>query len=193
MKDLRLHLTLPLPLSLNQLYINEYKYNPKSRKKEPTGKRILSNKGTMSKKNIQKYAKKQMQKQTWNYECTKDNYLYMDTIIYFNKKGRDDNNIYKLLCDSLEKIAYDNDSRVLIRTQRIFYDTENPHIEVLLFPVDYIGIFDNQEELDEFEDQCKTCRRYLDGRCSILVKAKEGRIQEEIINMECSEYKEKKS
>jgi hypothetical protein len=190
---MQLHLTLPLPLSLNQLYINEYKYNPKTRKHEPTGRRILSDKGVMSKKNIQKYAKKLMKKQEWDYDWTKTNYIYMDTVIYFNKKGRDDNNIYKILCDSLEKIAYDNDSRVLIRTQRIMYDTENPHIEVVLSPVEYIGIFDNQAELDEFEENCETCSRYLKGRCGILVKAKEGRIQKEIQSMECSEYKERKS
>lgn len=190
---MQLHFTLPLPLSLNQLYINQTKYNPKTRKYEPTGKRILSDAGVMSKKNIQKQAKKQLAKQEWDYEFTKENYLYLDTIIYFNKKGRDDNNIYKLLCDSLEKIAYDNDSRLLIRTQRILYDTKNPHIEVLLSPVEFIGIFDNQQELNEFEEQCATCSRYAKGRCSIFVKAKEGRIQEEIENMECSKYNEKKS
>lgn len=188
----QLHLTLPLPLSLNQLYINQTSYNPKTKKRVMTGKRILSDAGVMSKKNIQKQANKQLKKQVWDYEATKENYIYMDTIIYFNKKGRDDNNIYKLLCDSLEKIAYDNDSRVLIRTQRILYDTKNPHIEVLLSPVEYIGIFDNQQELNEFEDQCITCSRYTKGRCSILVKAKEGRIQEEIESMQCSKYTEKK-
>jgi Endodeoxyribonuclease RusA len=193
LKEMILHLTLPLPLSLNQLYINEFRWNPKTRKREPSGKRILSDKGVMSKKLIQKDAKKQMKKQDWDYDWTKENYIYLDTVIYFNKKGRDDNNIYKLLCDSLEKIAYDNDSRVLIRTQRILYDTVNPHIEVTLSPVEFIGIFDNEEELNEFEENCDICSRYLKGRCSILVKAKEGRIQEEIQNMECSEFKEKKS
>lgn len=192
MKDMQLHLTLPLPTSINKLYMNQTTYDRYLKKRVPNGKRILTDEGVMSKKLIQKQAKKQMKGQGWDYEYTLDNYVYLDTVIYFNKKGRDDNNIYKLLCDSLEKIVYDNDSRVLVRTQRILYDNKDPHIEVLLTPVEYIGIFDNQEELDEFEQKCETCSRYLKGRCGILNKAKEGRIQEEIKNMECSEYKEKK-
>lgn len=189
---MQLYFTLPLPLTLNQLYINEYKWNPKLKMKAPTGRRILSDKGVMNKKLIQKYARKQLQQQEWDYEFTKDNYIYMDTIIYFPKKGADDNNLYKILCDSLEKIVYDNDSRVLIRTQKIFYDADNPHIEVSIHPVDYIGIFDNKEEMEAFEENCKSCKRYLNGRCSLLVRAKEGRIQNEINDVECAEFVQKK-
>lgn len=193
MKNMQLYLTLTLPVSLNQLYISEYKWNPISKQREPTGKRILSDKGVMNKKLIQKDAKKQMRKQYWDYEWTKENYLYMDTIIYFNKKGRDDNNIYKVLCDALEKIVYDNDSRVLIRTQRVFYDAKHPKIEVFLFPVDYVGIFDSEQDYEEFVDNCKTCRYYQNGKCSVLNGAIESRIQEEIENMICRKFIEKKS
>ena len=45
---------------------------------------------------------------------------------------------------------------------------------------------------DKFVDKCMTCRRYLDGRCSILRHAIEGRIQSSISNSICSEFKEKK-
>jgi Holliday junction resolvase RusA-like endonuclease len=193
MKKMQVHLTLPLPTSINQLYQNQVSYNKDLKRYIPTGKRILTDEGTMCKKLIQKQAMRQMKKQEWDYEWTETGYIYLDTIIYFNKKGRDDNNLYKLLCDSLEKICYDNDSRVLIRTQRILYDTKNPRIEVMLSPVEYIGIFDNDQEFDEFIDNCQTCKRYQKGKCSILNKAKEGRIQEEIGNMLCNQYTEKKS
>lgn len=193
MKDMILHLTLPLPVSLNQLYINEFKWNPSTKKREPSGKHILSDKGLMNKKLIQKEASKQIKKQTWDYEYTKENFIYLDTIIYFNRTNRDDNNLYKILCDSLEKICYDNDSRVLVRTQRIYYDAKNPHIEVFLSPVTYIGIFDNEQELNEFTQNCESCRYYQNGKCSILNNAKEGRIQEEIENSECKKYTEKKT
>lgn len=194
MKDMQLHLTLPLPISINQLYQNQTRYDSKTKSYIPTGKRILTQKGKMCKKNIQKATKKQIKKQTWDYEWTKTNFLYLDAIIYFNQMGRDDNNIYKLLCDSLEKICYDNDSRVLIRTQRLFYDSKDPKVEVFLTPVDYIGIFDSEQDLNDFVANCETCRYYYGGKCSVLNKAKEGRIQEEI-NEEivCHKYTERKS
>jgi Holliday junction resolvase RusA-like endonuclease len=189
---MELKLSIPLPTSLNKLYVNQYKYNAKSRKSEPTGARVLSAEGKMSKALIQKAVKNQMKSQMWDFDYTKENYIYMDSIIYFNKKGRDDNNLLKLLCDALEGIAYDNDSRVLNRTQRIYYDADNPHMELHIHPVDYIGIFDNQLALDKFESACKNCSRYA-RNCSLLVKAKEGRIQDEIDNnLVCSSFKLKK-
>jgi len=190
---LELNLELTLPTSINKLYINQVKYNPKVKTFVPTGKRIMSEQGKKVKKQIQSEATKQLKNQEWDYEYTKTNYIYMDTIIYFTRTNSDDNNIYKLLCDSLEKITYENDSRVLVRTQRIYYSASNPRVEVKLSPVEYIGIFDNQDILNEFESKCKTCNRYA-RNCSILNKAKEGRIQEEIDDTyTCLKYKEIKT
>lgn len=187
---MELSLTLPLPTSLNALYINKFGYNPKTRTRTATGQRILSKEGEKTKKEIQEAAKQQIHNSDWDYEFTKDHYIYMDTFIVFNRKGRDDNNVYKLLCDALEKIVYENDSRVLIRTQKILYDTERPRVEVNFTPVTYQGIFDDQDTLNQFEDKCKLCKRYS-RNCSILKKAKEGRIQEEISDKYiCSKFSE---
>lgn len=185
---MELKLTLPVPTSLNDLYINEYTWNPKKKMRVPSGRRILSKEGEKCKRELTQLTHKQMKDQNWDYEYTINNYIYMDTIIYFSRKGRDDNNIYKLLCDSLEKIVYENDSRVLIRTHKILFDTDNPHIDITLRPVTYRGIFKSEIYMNEFEDKCKGCKRYK-RNCSILNKAKEGRIQEEI-NEEfiCSKY-----
>jgi Holliday junction resolvase RusA-like endonuclease len=190
---LRLNLTLPLPTSINKLYINQMGWNPKTKSRMATGKRILSKEGEKTKKSIIEDATDQLKGQNWSYDFTVDNYIYMDTIIYFNRKGRDDNNIYKLLCDALEKVVYENDSRVLIRTQRILYDTESPRVEVEFTPVEYRGIFKNEIHMNEFEGNCKKCKRYK-RNCSILKKAKEGRIQEEIKEddgeLACSKFNE---
>jgi Holliday junction resolvase RusA-like endonuclease len=188
---LQLKLTLPVPTSLNELYINEYSWNPKKKMRTPTGRRILSKDGEKCKEQLQQLTNTQMKDQEWDYDYTIDNYIYMDTIIYFSRKGRDDNNIYKLLCDALEKIVYENDSRVLIRTQKILYDTVNPHIDVTLKPVEYRGIFPTEIHMNEFEDKCKNCKRYT-RNCSILNKAKDGRIQEEIdVELYCSKFNRK--
>jgi hypothetical protein len=63
-------------------------------------------------------------------------------------------------------------------------------VELHIHEVDYIGIFDNQTQLDSFESVCSTCSRY-GNNCSILAKAKEGRIQEDIVDMKCLKYKKK--
>ncbi|MGG3920337.1 RusA family crossover junction endodeoxyribonuclease [Geobacillus thermodenitrificans] len=188
-KLLKIKLTIPLPISINKLYINQYVYDPKTKKWIPTGKRIMSEEGKKLKEQIQLETIKQLQSQEWDYEWTKTNYIYQDCYIYMNRMGRDDNNIFKLLNDSLEKIVYENDSRVLTRTQRILIDKYNPRVELVLSQTPFIGIFDDKEQLKKFESKCKTCRRYKNN-CSILKKAKEGRIQKEIDeNLNCIKYK----
>jgi Holliday junction resolvase RusA-like endonuclease len=196
---MELNLVLPLPTSINKLYINEYQwsYNPLTKKKErvPTGRRILSKEGRQVKAKIQGQARVQMKGQLWDYDWTKENFVYQDAIVYFARRGSDDNNIYKLLNDSLEKIAYDNDSRVLVRTQRIVYDPKNPRVEVKLKPVDFIGIFENKDALLVFQTNCEMCSRYRNGKCSILQDSLAGTVREEvgsIHNPKCSKYNEKK-
>ena len=52
--------------------------------------------------------------------------------------------------------------------------------------------FDNKEYLEAFEHKCNKCTRYK-RNCSILKKAKEGRVQEYINkNLECNKFKEVK-
>jgi Holliday junction resolvase RusA-like endonuclease len=185
---LELKLTLPLPTSINDLYINQYSWNPKTKTRVPTGKRIMSKEGEKVKKEIQEKAQAQLSNQEWDYNYTLNNYIYMDAIIFFNRVGRDDNNIYKLNNDALEKIIYDNDSRVLTRTQRILFDKDNPRVELTFSKVGYIGIFDSEEDSIMFEDKCKKCIRYR-RNCSILKEAKEGRVQEDIVDLVCSKFK----
>lgn len=191
---LKLELILPVPTSINALYINEFRYNPKTRQREMTGARILSKAGAKRKEEIAFHAKQQMEKQEWDYEWTKENFVYQDAVIHFARRGSDDNNIYKLLNDTLEKIAYDNDSRVLVRTQRIVYDSSNPRVEVTLTPVDFVGVFENKDEADKFEQNCINCTRHRNGRCSILVDSLNGTVREEIGSINepvCVKFKNK--
>ncbi|MBD1379050.1 RusA family crossover junction endodeoxyribonuclease [Metabacillus arenae] len=190
---MQIEMTLPLPTSINKLYINQFGWNPKTKTRMPTGKRIMSKDGVKVKNEIQNEAIKQLTNQEWDYEWTKENYIYQDCYIYMNRLGRDDNNLFKLLNDSLEKIVYDNDSRVLTRTQRILIDSENPRIILHISQTPHRGIFDDENKIYIFEENCKTCKRYL-RNCSILKKAKEGRVQSEINEVDgefvCSKYSE---
>lgn len=135
------------------------------------------------------YAKIQVKQQNWDMENTRSKHHYMDCIYYFPRIDMDEQNYPKTMCDALNGIAYVDDNFILTRSNRIYYDSKNPRVEMIIYPVDYIGIFDNEEQLDEFEDKCKQCKRYR-RNCSILKKAKEGRIQDEIVDFICSSFKE---
>ncbi|MET3508299.1 RusA family crossover junction endodeoxyribonuclease [Halalkalibacter oceani] len=184
----KLKLVSPIPVSLNHYLGHRAVCKAK-------GDGFVSVYTTKAAKNYQekftKYAKEEVKKQHWDIKKTENKHYVMECIFYFDQKGKDDQNHYKILSDCLNGIAYIDDKNVIVRTKKVVYDNLNPRIEIEIYPVEYIGIFDNEEQLHNFESKCKTCNRYK-RNCSILKKAKEGRIQPEI-NMEnlvCSTYKE---
>ena len=143
------------------------------------------------KKEFSEYVKQEVKKQNWDIELTRNRHHYLDAVFYFGRIDQDEQNYWKCLCDSMNGISYIDDNYILTRTNAVYYDSKNPRIELVLNPTEYIGIFDNEECLNNFESNCKNCMRYS-RNCSILKKSKEGRIQEEIQNFVCSEFKVKK-
>ena len=143
------------------------------------------------KKEFKEHIVEQVKLQDWNLSIDPMQHFYVDAIFYFDRIDKDANNYFKVQLDSITEtgLIWVDDNVVCERVQRIYYDSENPRIELTIYPVDYIGIFDNQEQLNKFENKCKTCSRYA-RNCSILKKAKEGRIQETIQNNINSKYKE---
>lgn len=188
---MKLQMTLALPPSVNALYQNQA-YRDKSGKFVSTGKRILTKQGRELKKVITMQSQQQSREQGWSKDELGDDYIYMDTVIYFNRKGRDSDNIYKALQDSMEGVIYNNDSQVLVRTQRVMIDRENPRVEVTFTPVDFVGIFEDKADANDFVAKCMSCTRYRNGRCSIMQDSLEGVIRQEIEKQNCTEYKEKK-
>ena len=194
---MELKLVLPLPTSVNSLYQNQGRYNPRTRSYQLTGRRILTKEGERLKKEMSKIATNAVKESDWDINNVGDRFLYMDVIIYFNRKGRDADNIFKALQDSMQGIVFKNDSQLLPRTQKILFDKNNPRVEISFTPVDYVGVFESKEEALEFEERCYDCRRYLDGRCSILTASLSGEIKPEVSfnedGAECQEYQQKKS
>jgi Holliday junction resolvase RusA-like endonuclease len=188
----KLQLISPIPPSVNH-YLG-YRAVPK-KTKEGKIKYIvvayLTKEAKEYKKYFSEYAKKEVKKQGWDKEQTRNKHYYMDCTYYFPRKDMDEQNYPKCLSDALNGIAYIDDNFILTRTNAIYYDRENPRIEIEIYPVEYIGIFRNDEELKQFEDKCKTCKRYKNN-CSILKNAKEGIIQKEIDNLVCSKYNKNK-
>ena len=144
-----------------------------------------------SQKKFEPHVKAQVKIQNWNLPVDPAQHFYVDAVFYFPRLDFDPNNYFKVSLDSITEtgLIWVDDNVVCERVQRIYYDSSNPRIELTIYPVDYIGIFDNQKQLNDFEDKCKTCSRYA-RNCSILKKAKEGRIQEEIKGLVCSKFKE---
>lgn len=136
----------------------------------------------------------QVKLQGWDMEVNSTQHFYVDAVVFFDRIDRDASNYEKCLGDAITetKKIWNDDNVSMFRPARIYYDKNNPRIELTITPVEYIGIFDNQKHLSSFESKCKTCLRYK-RNCKILKNAKEGRIQEEINNFkkdfECTKYK----
>ena len=146
------------------------------------------------KKKFIKHIKEQVKLQGWEKSDNKFQKYFVDCTFYFPRIDIDSNNMYKLLLDSLTESenVWIDDTQSCERTQGIFYDSENPRILLEIRPVDFVGIFPTNEQLQIFKSNCITCSRYRDGRCSILVKSLEGRIIDDVDNLVCSKFKLKK-
>ena len=194
---MQLNLIIPVPPSINHLYVNQYSWNKDKNGKAiriPTGKRILSKEGEQYKENTKKLVIKQMENQRWDYNETSEKYLYIDYIAYMNRKGRDSDNLHKLLQDTLKEIVYVDDSRVLTRPNRILIDRENPRLELTIKFVEWTGVFNNENELESQMLICKDCKRFKSGSCSIIKDCLDGVVNEnfDYINLKCLKCKNNK-
>lgn len=124
----------------------------------------------------------------------KTRHVYVDAVFYFPATDMDSNNYWKCMLDAITDSGrvWADDNIVCERTMAIYYDAEHPHVELVIHPADYIGIFEDVSHLEWFESKCFGCTRYA-RNCSLLNKAKIGKIQPEIRNGECSKYHAKKA
>jgi Holliday junction resolvase RusA-like endonuclease len=183
-----LRLTSPVPVSVNNyLKPRAFIMNVKGRMVAQTTM-YETKEARDYKKHFVTYVKQEIQKQNWSYEEGK--FVVVKVVIYFEKTNRDANNIWKLLLDALtEANVYKDDSIVMERVERIYYDVEHPRVELEIYHSDHVGIFDSQEDYETFNARCMTCSRYKNN-CSIRVKCLESRIQEDVELWQCKKYKE---
>lgn len=184
-----LMLTSPIPPSVNHYLGWRSVYNPKTKKYMAMSYETAEAK--KYKKDFSDYVIKQVKQQGWDLELNKNQHFYADCVFYFERTDQDPNNYYKLPWDSITETQtiWADDNVTCERCLGIRYDSKNPRIEIKIYPTDYIGIFDNRVQLEEFESNCFECARHK-RNCSILNKAKVGRIQAEIENCICSEFKQ---
>ena len=179
---IELHLTSEIPPSVNHYLA--YKGIIKNGKA-----RAMSYKTQVAVQYRQRFAEyvaEQVAAQGWDRTPDRDQHFYVDAVFYFDKRRMDCNNYFKVMLDAITdtQLIWLDDDVTCERVQRILYDAERPRIELVIHPTDYIGIFDNMSQMEEFTSKCFGCTRYK-RNCSILKKAMLGRVQNEIDGLVC--------
>lgn len=143
--------------------------------------------------NFAEYVTEEVSKQGFDYEHDGKHHFYVDAVFYMPRLDMDANNYWKVLLDAITdtKLVWKDDNVVCERVQGIYYDASNPRVELHIYPTEYIGVFKNDDQYNEFLNRCETCSRFK-RNCSILRKAEEGRIQEDICDGVCNKYTELK-
>lgn len=120
-----LNLSLPVPISVNNLYMNT----------RGGGKRLTS-KAERYVRDSRALINLAVQEQSWA-KPNRSVWLYIDMVFYFqDRRIRDSHNCLKLLLDVMQGIVYQNDYFVLPRIQSVEYDKDNPRVELRVYPQD---------------------------------------------------------
>lgn len=180
-----LHLVSTIPPSVNH-YLS-YRVIYKSGRPMAMSYKTLE--ASKYQKDFMDYVVNEVKKQGWQTDTDTKRHFYVDCVFYFDRIDRDANNYFKCMLDAITdtKLIWQDDNVVCERVNRIYYDSVNPRVEIDIHYTDYIGIFDNTGEYEEFIARCKKCRRY-DNNCSILKKAIEGKSQIEIKDKTCLKF-----
>lgn len=121
-KTRELHITLPVPPSVNAIY-----YNTRG------GGRRLTSKAEKYIRDVRALAGMYVDDNGW-VKKNDHTWLYMDMVFYFpDKRTRDSHNCLKILLDALEGIIFYNDMFVMPRINSVEFDKENPRVEILFY------------------------------------------------------------
>jgi Holliday junction resolvase RusA-like endonuclease len=184
-----LHLTVPIGPSVNHYLA--YRAVMKGKKAICTS--YCTKEAKEYKKLIKELVTEEVSAQDWMLTPNKNQHFYVDAVFYFPRVDMDSSNYFKVLLDAITEtqLIWLDDNVACERVQGVYYDYDNPRIEIWIFPVDYIGVFPDASHLEQFEAKCAGCARYT-RNCSLLQKAIEGKIQPEITGEQCLKYKQKK-
>lgn len=138
------------------------------------------------------YVSQEVDNQKWSVPISENKHIYVDAVFYFPRIDMDSSNYFKVMLDSITdtKKIWKDDNVACERVQAVYYDKDNPRIELHIHPVDYIGVFEDAPHYDIFMSTCAECARGA-RNCSIQKKATEGRIQQEIVDGVCAKFKRK--
>lgn len=163
------------------------------------GKPMAMSYKTQEAKKFQKdftaYVIDEVEKQGWVTDPNPFQHYYVDAMFYFPRVDMDCNNYWKVAFDAITDsgVIWMDDNMACERVVKVQYDSKNPRIEYEIYPTDFIGVWDTWDGYTSFLNQnCNLCKKDK-LHCSILKKALEGRVQDDI-NLErnaCYKCKEK--
>lgn len=184
--SLKLCLTSPMPPSVNHYLA----YRAIMRGGKPVAMSYKTAEAVKYQFAFAEYVKEEAKKQGWVMSHDVFQHYYMDCWFYFPRTDMDCNNYFKCMADAItqSRAVWHDDRQLCERVQGIWYDKDNPRIELVIHPVDYIGVFSDASQLEQFTSNCVCCTRYS-RNCSLLKAAKQGYIQPEIIDSCCQKYK----
>ena len=133
--------------------------------------------------------RKKEKKQGWVKSKNRFQHYYMDCVYYFNRIDMDANNYFKCMADAItdSKKVWIDDTQLCERVQGIFYDAQNPRVEITIHPVTYIGVLRDPSEMTILDIQCQKCARKKNV-CSVRKNALEGRVKCGIKGGICPSY-----
>ena len=117
--------------------------------------------------------------------------------MFFDRIDKDSNNYFKCPCDVANEIIYHDDRTIIVRVNRVYYTYNEqvpPHFEYELYPVEYIGIWNDYQEYALFISKCQSCTNYKEGNCGRLKDFMAYKITKDFDwnSRECLGFKEKK-
>lgn len=113
----RIYLSLPLPPSVNHMYVNV------------KGGRKLTGRAEKYIKISKALINDAIYDQRWVKEKNPV-WLYVDLVFYMpDRRIRDSHNMLKLLLDVMQDTIFENDYYAMPRIQSVEYDNENPRVE----------------------------------------------------------------
>lgn len=146
------------------------------------------------KKEFKKILQEESYKQKWVVPA-ENKYIIAEMTFYMASKSQDTHNFDKCLIDCFqEQGLIINDSKVLVVPKEVYIDSKNPRIEVVMYESEKVGVFKNDLCYRSFiATNCNKCTRY-DRNCSILNKALDNKIQDEVdhISLQCSKNNNKR-
>jgi crossover junction endodeoxyribonuclease RusA len=162
----KLYITSPMPPSVNH-YISIRCIMKNGR---PMAINYKTKEAVAYQKEFGKYVKGEVEKQGWETDLDNPRHFYVDAVFYMDQKHKDANNLWKCMLDAITdtRLVWKDDDIVCERVNRIVYDSDNPRVELCIYYVDYIGIFDDNKQLDDFiSNNCVGCKRYK-RNCTLL-------------------------
>lgn len=179
-----------LPISVNKYLVPSY--TKKDRRIIPLLRE--SAESTAYKEKMAIVLKRAIHEQGWDKKVTEEDHWILECEFVQTRRNQDSHNFFKILIDSLVGHVIMDDKNVLVKTNNVKYDKKGK-TKIRLTRADYIGLFDNEEQINRFEsDFCSSCSKQV--RCVKLDKARTGDLRSGITvedgSPNCSSYEKRK-